>query len=73
MISANASAITDVTYKCQACNKSFKSIEKLDEHKSSKKHKKNEKEFLADKLVNSNKDNQVFTSINHDKNKSIVS
>lgn len=45
MVSANASALTDVMYKCQACNKNFKSIEQLNEHKKSKKHKKNEKEY----------------------------
>ena len=28
MVSANASAITDVTYKCIPCNKIFKSLEK---------------------------------------------
>ena len=45
MVSANASAITDVAYKCIPCNKIFKSIEKQDEHKLSKKHKRNEKEY----------------------------
>jgi pre-60S factor REI1 len=46
MISANASAITELNYKCICCNKSFKSQSQLDEHKKSKKHKKNEKEYL---------------------------
>lgn len=61
MVSANASAITDVIYKCNPCNKSFKSTEKLDEHKLSKKHKKNEKEFVA---KNPNfEQNSIFKSI----------
>ncbi len=47
MISANASAITEVGYKCLACNKTFKSKEKLEEHMKTKKHKKNMKEYLA--------------------------
>ena len=45
MVSANASAISEVVYKCQPCNKLFKSTEQMEEHKKSKKHKKNEKEY----------------------------
>ena len=48
MVSANVSAISEVTYKCLACAKSFKSLEQLDEHKKSKKHKKRYKEYLKD-------------------------
>jgi len=44
MISAEASAFSEVVFKCLPCNKTFKSIEQLDEHTKSKKHKKNEKE-----------------------------
>jgi len=47
MISANQSAMSEMLYKCQPCNKVFKSTEQLEEHKKSKKHKKNEKDFLA--------------------------
>jgi len=46
MVSANASAISEVVYKCQACNKIFKSAEQMEEHKKSKKHKKAVKEFM---------------------------
>lgn len=46
MVSANASAFTEVAYKCFPCNKTFKSIEQMNEHKKSKKHKKNEKEYI---------------------------
>lgn len=45
MVSADASAISEVVYKCQPCNKLFKSTEQMEEHKKSKKHKKNEKDF----------------------------
>ena len=61
MVSANASAITDVIYKCFPCNKNFKSTEKLEEHKVSKKHKRNEKEFC---IKNPNAEqNSIFKSI----------
>ena len=61
MVSANASAITDVLYKCQPCNKSFKTTETLNEHKISKKHKKNEKEYC---IKNPNAEqNSIFKSI----------
>lgn len=30
MVSANQSAMTEVTFKCQPCNKTFKSIEMLE-------------------------------------------
>jgi len=62
MVSANASAITEVMYKCQACNKNFKSIEQLNEHKKSKKHKKSEKEYEKSN-PNASK-SSIFLSIN---------
>ena len=63
MVSANASAITDVHFKCLACNKGFKSSQQLDEHKKSKKHKKSEKEYLAKHEGMSSSD--IFKSISH--------
>jgi len=61
MVSANASAISEVVYKCQPCNKLFKSTEQMEEHKKSKKHKKNEKEFQKQ---NPNSDSSsIFQSI----------
>jgi len=47
MVSANASAMSEMLYKCQPCGNTYKSTEQLEEHKRSKKHKKNEKEFMA--------------------------
>jgi len=44
MISAAASAFSEIVFKCLPCNKTFKSVEQLDEHTKSKKHKKKEKE-----------------------------
>lgn len=40
-IVAEQSALSEMAHKCQACNKMFKSKEKMDEHKTTKKHKKN--------------------------------
>lgn len=63
MVSANASLVSEVTYKCQPCSKSFKSIEMLDEHKKSKKHKRNEKEFMKSNPQAS--ESSIFKSISH--------
>ena len=63
MVSANASLVSEVTYKCFPCNKSFKSLEMLDEHKKSKKHKKNEKEYM--KKHPDASDSSIFKSISH--------
>ena len=60
MVNANASALTDVFYKCQPCNKNFKTNEMLDEHKKSKKHKREEKEWL---IKNPGQDSSIFKSI----------
>lgn len=46
-------------YKCVPCNKSFKCVEQLDQHKKSKKHKKNAKDFSGDDSANSS----MFKSI----------
>jgi len=63
MASANASAMSEVLYKCHCCNKSFKTLEQLNEHKKSKKHKKAEKEYLA-KNPQASK-SSMFSSLNH--------
>lgn len=63
MVSANASLVSEVTYKCQPCSKSFKSIEMLDEHKKSKKHKKSEKEYM--KAHPEASESSMFKSISH--------
>ena len=47
MIAPNASALSEVHFKCQPCNKNFKSEGQLAEHTKSKKHKKSEKEYLV--------------------------
>lgn len=67
MVSANASAFTDVSYKCQACNKTFKSAEQLNEHKKSKKHKKNEKAYIARQKAKGVEvsEDSLFTSISN--------
>ena len=63
MVSANQSAMTEVTFKCHPCNKTFKSIEMLDQHKKSKNHKKNEKAYVA---ANPNvSESSMFKSISH--------
>jgi pre-60S factor REI1 len=70
MVSANQSAMTEVTFKCHPCNKTFKSIEMLDQHKKSKNHKKNEKAYVA---ANPNvSESSMFKSISHaDKSETI--
>ena len=69
MVSANASAMSEVKLKCQPCNKSFKTKEMMEEHKKSKKHKKSEKEYLAE---NPDKDSEsMFQSISMNTDKSI--
>lgn len=55
--------MSEVIYKCQACNKTFKSQSQLNEHKKSKKHKKNEKDFLK-KFPDASEDS-IFGSIKH--------
>ena len=63
MVSANQSAMSEVTFKCHPCNKTFKSIEMLDQHKKSKNHKKNEKEYIK---KNPNvSESSMFKSISH--------
>lgn len=37
--------ISETLWKCIACNKTFKSMDSLNEHKKSKKHKRSEKEY----------------------------
>ena len=39
--------LSEVYWKCQACKKTFKCKEQLEQHKSSKNHKKNEKVYIA--------------------------
>ncbi len=41
------SQLSEVLYKCQACRKTFKTPEQLEQHKKSKNHKKAEKAFIA--------------------------
>lgn len=41
------SQLSEVLYKCQACKKTFKTPEQLEQHKKSKNHKKAEKVYLA--------------------------
>jgi len=45
--SACESQASHIMFKCIPCNKSFKCVEQLDQHKQSKKHKKNAKAFNA--------------------------
>ena len=63
MVSANQSALSEVTFKCQPCNKTFKSVEMLDQHKKSKNHKKNEKDYL--KSHPDQNESSIFKSISH--------
>ena len=57
-------------WKCQPCNKAFKSIEMLEDHKKAKKHKKTEKEFL---LANPNASiSSIFKSIQHEQSGDIL-
>lgn len=69
MVSANQSALSEMVYKCQACNKTFKSHEKMDEHKLTKKHKKSSKEFQA-KHPNVD-DDSIFLSISQHQDRSM--
>jgi len=46
--SAMSVGLSETLWKCIPCNKTFKSLEMLDEHKKSKKHKKSEKDFKKD-------------------------
>jgi len=69
MVSANQSALSEVLHKCQACNKLFKSQEKMQEHKLSKKHKKNQKEYL-EKHPDLG-DESIFLSISQNQDRSI--
>lgn len=55
--------MSEITFKCHPCNKTFKSIEMLDQHKRSKNHKKNEKEYIK---KNPNvSESSMFKSISH--------
>ena len=67
MVSANASAFTDVQVKCKPCSKVFKSAEQLNQHKESKKHKKNEKEYIATQKVKGGdvSEDSLFKSISN--------
>ena len=62
MAAADASAMSEVVYKCVPCNKIFKTLEQLNEHKKSKKHKKAQKEYEANN-PNASK-SSIFLSIN---------
>lgn len=63
LVSADQSALSEYSHKCQPCNKTFKSNLKMDEHKLTKKHKKNEKEYIiANPTAN---ESSIFTSISH--------
>lgn len=61
---SNVSLSTETKWKCKACNKVFKTIESLDEHKRSKKHKKNEKDYLEKNPTSEL--SSIFKSITHE-------
>jgi pre-60S factor REI1 len=62
---AISASVTETIWKCIPTNKTFKSLEKLNEHKRSKKYKKAEKEF---KLANPDlqDESSLFKSISND-------
>ena len=61
MVSANASAMSEVVHKCIPCGKVFKSVEKVEEHKGAKKHKKREKEYRMERQ--GKEETSMFVSI----------
>lgn len=42
----NTSTFSETLYKCNPCNKIFKTMEQMESHQRSKNHKKSEKEYL---------------------------
>lgn len=60
---ADLNATTSVEHKCEVCRKSFASMNKLNEHLTSKSHKKSEEIF------NQNKENQKVSTNNETKKK----
>lgn len=66
LMSSDMSVSVTTQWKCIPCNKTFKTMEMLDDHKKAKKHRQNEKAYRQDHPEKQNDPSSIFKSIQYE-------